>query len=102
MDGVPLGSAAGMQRLLDLLEDATPDQLRTALRHALLRISAEIDAAELPEHVGKPAVPAAMLRTYVHDEVACALGLPDHRCLMGGHEWRQASDWAARLRGVSP
>lgn len=48
-----------------------------ALLAVLDRMDAEIDAGRSPENVGKPPVPASMLRVYIHQDVARILGLPD-------------------------
>lgn len=52
-------------------EDAVA--LRRALLAVLDRMGAEIDAGQRPENLGKPGVPAPMLRVYVLEEIERAL-----------------------------
>lgn len=48
-----------------------------ALLAVLDRMDAEINARFSPENVGKPPVPADMLRVYIHQDIARILGVPD-------------------------
>lgn len=48
-----------------------------ALLAVLDRLDCEINAGFSPENVGKPPVPASMLRVYIHQDIARILGVRD-------------------------
>ncbi len=70
-----------LSELVTAIESAEIEELRDALLAAVRRIANETDAALKPENAGKPPCPSSMLRVYVFDEVACAIGT-GHRCVM--------------------
>lgn len=68
-------------RLDDLQDDDTWRNDRTlaydALRAVLDRLDVACDAEQLPENRGKAPCPTNMLRVYIHQDIAEALGVEE-------------------------